>query len=77
MLSVNKVNHEYSKEFGVQVIVHQGSTLSLLIFIIVRQDIMEEFKTGRPRELIYADDLVSKQILHQSWKRNSSYGNEA
>uniref|UniRef100_A0A0L8GY88 Cadherin domain-containing protein n=1 Tax=Octopus bimaculoides TaxID=37653 RepID=A0A0L8GY88_OCTBM len=56
-----KVNHEYSKEFGVQVVVHQGSALSPLLFIIVLQDVTEEFKTGCFWELLYTDDVVLKE----------------
>lgn len=45
--AVNKVrfSHEYSDEFRVQIGVHQGSVLSLFLFIIILLAITEEFKT--------------------------------
>ena len=72
-----RVGNELSEEFSVQVGVHQGSVLSPLLFIIVLQAITEEFKTGCPWELLYADDLVliseSLEDLEkkfQTWKQN-------
>ncbi|CAI9715052.1 Hypothetical predicted protein [Octopus vulgaris] len=53
-----RVGNVYSEEFRVEVGVHQGSVLSPLLFIIVLQAITEEFKTGCPWELLYADDLA-------------------
>ena len=44
--------------FNVQVGVHQGSTLSPLLFIIVFEALSRKFQTGCPWELLYADDLV-------------------
>ena len=38
--------------------VHQGSVLSLLLFIIVLEALSREFRAGVPREDLYADDLV-------------------
>ena len=52
------VNNTYSDEFGVKVGVHQGSVLSPLLFVIVLEALSREFRTGTPRELLYADDLV-------------------
>ena len=37
---------------------HQGSVLSLLLFIIVLEALSREFREGLPMELLYADDLV-------------------
>ena len=53
-----RVNNTYSDEFGVKVGVHQGSVLSLLLFVIVLEALSREFRTGTPWELLYADDLV-------------------
>ena len=53
-----KVSNTYSEEFGVKVGVHQGSVLSLLLFIIVLTALPREFCTGTPWELLYADYLV-------------------
>ena len=53
-----RVNNDHSDEFGVKVGVHQGSVLSLLLFIIVLEALSREFRTGAPWELLYADDLV-------------------
>ena len=53
-----RVNGQLSEEFGVGVVVHQGSVLSPLLFILVLEALSREFRTGVPWELLYADDLV-------------------
>ena len=53
-----RVGDGYSQEFGVGVVVHQGSVLSPLLFIIVLEALSREFRTGGPWELLYADDLM-------------------
>ena len=37
---------------------HQGSGLSLLLFLIVIEAISREFRVALPLELLYADDLA-------------------
>ena len=56
--------------------VHQGSVLSLLLFIIVLESLSREFREGLPMELLYVDDLVlmaeSKELLMEKlrkWKK--------
>ena len=56
--SAIRINGQFSAEFGVTVGVHQGSVLSPLLFIIVMEALSQEFRTGCPWELLYADDLV-------------------
>ena len=70
-----RVGDGYSEEFGVGVGVHQGSVLSLLLFIIVLEALSREFRTGCPWELLYADDLmISAESMEellvkvQTWK---------
>ena len=53
-----RVNGQYSKEFEIGVVVHQGSVLSPLFFILVLEALSREFRTGVPWELLYADDLA-------------------
>ena len=53
-----RVGSEYSDPIDVSVGVHQGSVLSPLLFIIVMEALSQEFGTGCPWELLYADDLV-------------------
>ena len=53
-----RVADSYSEEFEVKVLVHQGSVLSPLLFIIVLEALSREFGSGVPREDFYADDLV-------------------
>ena len=53
-----RVNGQYSKEFRVGVGVHQGSVLSPLLFILVLESLLRQFRTGVPWELLYADDLA-------------------
>ena len=55
--SVNVIGRE-SKAFIVRVGVHQGSVLSVLLFIIALEALSREFREGLPMELLYADDLV-------------------
>ena len=52
------VGEGYSEEFEVKVGVHQGSVLSPLLFIIVLEALLHEFRSGVPWEDLYADDLV-------------------
>lgn len=52
------VNHKYSKEFGIQVVVHQPSFPSHLLFIIVLQSIIEEFTTDNSLELLFVDGFT-------------------
>ena len=75
MRSRVRVGDGYSEEFSVGVGVHQGSVLSLLLFIIVLEALSREFHTGCPWELLYADDLmISAESMEellvkvQTWK---------
>ena len=52
------VNGQYSEEFGMGVGVLQGSVLSPLLFILVLEAVLCEFRTGVPWGLLYVDDLV-------------------
>ena len=54
MRSRVRVGNGYSEEFGVGVGVHQGSVLSLLLFIVL-EALSREFRTGWSWELLYAD----------------------
>ena len=54
--------------------VHQGSVLSLLLFIIVLEALSRVFREGLPMELLYADDLVlmADELLMEKlrkWKK--------
>ena len=52
--------------------VHQGSVLSPLLFIVVREALSLHFREGLPWELLYADDLVllagSEEELMQKFR---------
>ena len=54
----SRVREGYSEEFEVKVGVHQGSVLSLLLFIIVLEALSRAFRCEMPWEDLYADDLV-------------------
>ena len=54
----NARSHVRVGEFEVKVRVHQGSVLSLLLFIIVLETPSREFSSEIPWEDLYADDLV-------------------
>ena len=47
-----------SKKFEIKVDVHQGFTLSPLLFILVMEETTRECRKGAPWEMVYADDLV-------------------
>ena len=50
--------------------VHQGSVLSLLLFIIVLEALAREFRTGCPWELLYTDDLmISAESMEELLER--------
>ena len=53
-----RVGEGYSEELEKKVGVHQGSVLSLLLFIIVLEALSHEFRCRVPWEDLYADDLV-------------------
>ena len=71
--SAVRINSSYSAEFNVTVGVHQGSVLSPLLFIIVMEALSQEFRTGCPWELLYADDLG---IVAESLKSSDSGSKE-
>ena len=47
-----------SNGFVVKVSMHQGSALSLLLFVIIMEALSREFRVSLLWEFIYADDLV-------------------
>ena len=59
------VNGCHSDPFKVTVGVHQGSVLSLLLFIIVMEALSREFRVSFPWELLYADDpaILSESLV--------------
>ena len=52
------VGLELSEEFKVKVGVHQGSVLSLLVFVIVVDVVTESVRNSLMSEMLYANDLV-------------------
>ena len=57
-----RVSEGFSKEFEMSV-VHQGSVLSPLLFIIVLEALSCEFGAGVPWEDLYAHDLVIIAVI--------------
>ena len=53
-----RVNGKLGENFKVKVGVHQGSVLSPLLFIMTLEALLQQFRTGLPWEVLYADDLV-------------------
>ena len=53
-----RVESSYGDSYGVNVEIHRGSVLSPLLFIFVLEALSQEFCTGRPWEILYADDMV-------------------
>ena len=58
-----------SEMFDINVGVHQGFTLSPLLFVLVLEEATREARQGRLKELLCADDLVltgeSREKLHE------------
>ena len=52
------VCEKYREEFEVKDSIQQGLVLSPLLFIIVLEALLREFRSGVPWEDLYADDLV-------------------
>ena len=61
------VGGQYSEEFGVGVVVHQGSILSPLHFILVLEALSHKFRIGVPWELLYADDRMVITNTHEEY----------
>ena len=57
------VGEGFRKELDVVVGLHQGSVLSRLLLIILLRAPSREFNTGRPWELLYADDLMISAVF--------------
>jgi hypothetical protein len=53
-----RVAGETSEYFDIGVGVHQGSTLSPLLFILVMEEATKDCSRGDPWDLLYADDLA-------------------
>ena len=53
-----RVSEGYREVFEVKVGVHQGSILSMLLFIIVLEALSHKFNSGFPWEDLNSDDLV-------------------
>ena len=53
-----RVGEVYSEKFKVKFSVHQGSVLSLLLFIIALEALSRKFCSGFPWGDLFADDLV-------------------
>ena len=45
-------------DFEIGLGLHQGSALSLLLFITVMKEALKNCRVGDPWELLYADDLI-------------------
>ena len=64
---------ELSETFPIEVGVHQGSTLSPLLFNVVMEEATKSCRVGDPWELLYADDLIltaeSKEEVVEMFKR--------
>ena len=52
--NVNRINRELEVKVGL----HQGSTLSPLLFIIIMDVISQEVGRGPPHAMLFSDDLV-------------------
>jgi hypothetical protein len=53
-----RVAGETSEYFDIGLGVHQGSTLSPLLFILVMEEATKDCSRGDPWDLLYADDLT-------------------
>ena len=53
-----RVNGTFSNDLVVQVGLHQGSVLGLLLFILLHENLSREIRSGCLEKLIYTDDLA-------------------
>ena len=60
-----RVDSELSEEFGVKVVMNQGSELSMLLLAVV-VDVVTEFDRGAHSKLLSIDDLV---LMSETIKR--------
>lgn len=69
--TVVRTRYGRTEEFPIRVGLHQGSGLSPFLFIVVLDVISEDFRTGLPWELLFADDLAivadSEEELQRRW----------
>jgi len=69
--TVVRTTHGQTEPFKIKVGLHQGSALSPFLFLVVLDTISKEFRTGLPRELLFADDLVliaeSEEEAQEMW----------
>uniref|UniRef100_A0A0N7ZC79 Uncharacterized protein n=1 Tax=Scylla olivacea TaxID=85551 RepID=A0A0N7ZC79_SCYOL len=54
-----RTNGGGTAEFGAEVGLHQGSSLSPLVFVMVMDVVTEEIRDGEKWELVFAGDLVT------------------
>ena len=69
--TVVRTAHGKTRQFEIEVGLHQGSGLSPFLFTIVLETISEECRNGLPWELLFADDLTiiaySEEDLQRRW----------
>ena len=62
-----------SELFNIGVGVHQGSTLSPLLFVIVMEEVSKQVRRGGVWEMLYANDLVltaeSREEVEEMFRR--------
>ena len=64
-----RVAGELSRDFPIDVGVHQGSALSPLLFIVVMEEASKLCRKGDPLELLYADDLIlTAETREEVWE---------
>jgi len=56
--TVVRTAYRNSNSFEVKVVMHQGSAISRLLFVIIMEALSREFRVASPWELLYANDLV-------------------
>ena len=65
------------EEFSVKVGVHQGSVLSPLLFAMVIDEVTENARKGRMKQILYADDLVLMGETMEELRENFDKWREA
>ena len=53
-----RLDNERSSEFNIKVGVHQAAVLSYLLFIVLMEAFLREFKIGCHWEFLYVEELV-------------------
>ena len=59
-----------TESFKVKVGLHQGSALSLFLFAVIMDRLMDEVRREPPWTMLFADDIVIREETGKKWSRD-------